>query len=350
MSSDAPLLRLGESTAEAVERVLQNVAPGAARVGAVRAGNGTEQAAEQAVQGLAMPAVCAEVSYVDGVTGGNVFLLPVEGARRLAATMMGGEAGDAVEGAELSELELSAVGEAMNQMMSAAAMATAGVLGQEVEIAPPNIRVLTTEAEAAEMLRASAAPHVLTTSFTVADVSARLVQLVPNAFVVRMDRALDAQTTEYTSAPLGAALRAVPVRVWAELGRARMPAGTSLDLPTGSVVELDREVEDPVDLYVDGLHFATGRLRVAEDGGLQLEVETVLGLQHGAAVAELAASPPAPADEPEGAEEPASADEPLVSDEPLVADEPAVAEAATELEPDEASRTEPESPTQSTEV
>ena len=62
-----------------------------------------------------------------------------------------------------------------------------------------------------------------------------------------------------------------------------MPAGTSLDLPTGSVVELDREVEDPVDLYVDGLHFATGRLRVAEDGSLQLEVEQVLGLQRAAA-------------------------------------------------------------------
>ena len=124
-----------------------------------------------------------------------------------------------------------------------------------------------------------------------ADVSARLVQLVPNAFVVRMDRALEAQTTEYTNAPLGDALRAVPVRVWAELGRARMPAGTSLDLPTGSVVELDREVEDPVDLYVDGLHFATGRLRVAEDGSLQLEVEQVLGLQ--------AAPPPWPSCPPQ---------------------------------------------------
>ena len=85
-----------------------------------------------------MPAVCAEVSYVDGVTGGNVFLLPVEGARRLAATMMGQDASDAVEGAELSELDLSAVGEAMNQMMSAAALATSGVLGQEVEIDPPD--------------------------------------------------------------------------------------------------------------------------------------------------------------------------------------------------------------------
>jgi flagellar motor switch protein FliN/FliY len=301
--SDAPLLSLGESTAEAVERALQNVYPGASRVGAVVAGRGAEQAGEQAVHGLAVPAVCAEVSYVDGVTGGNVFLLPVDGARRLAATM--GVEGDATagEGAELSEIELSAVGEAMNQMMSAAALATSGVLGQEVEIAPPQIRVVTTEAEAAEILRASAAPHVLTVNFTVADVSARLIQLVPNAFVVRMDRALESQTTEYTTAPLGAALRAVPVRVWAELGRARMPAGTSLDLPTGSVVELDREVEDPVDLYVDGLHFATGRLRVAEDGSLQLEVEEVVGLGGAeAAVAELA-PPPAPADEPEAAEE-----------------------------------------------
>jgi flagellar motor switch protein FliN/FliY len=337
MSADAPLLRLGESTAEAVEGALQSVVPGAARVGAVSASQG----AEQAVHGLAMPAVCAEVSYVDGVTGGNVFLLPVEGARRLAATMMGQDASDAVEGAELSELDLSAVGEAMNQMMSAAALATSGVLGQEVEIAPPQIRVVTSEAEAAEMLRASAAPHVLSTSFTVADVSARLVQLVPNAFVVRMDRALDAQTTEYTSAPLGAALRAVPVRVWAELGRARMPAGTSLDLPTGSVVELDREVEDPVDLYVDGLRFASGRLRVAEDGSLQLEVQTVHGLQHGAAVAELAPAASAIADEPEIEPEAAEA-----------ADEPEAADVAAEpvLEPEQASTTEPQSPTQSMEV
>jgi flagellar motor switch protein FliN/FliY len=190
------------------------------------------------------------------------------------------------------------------------------------------------------MLRASAAPHVLTVGFTVADVSARLVLLVPNAFVVRMDRALEAQTTEYTNAPLGAALRSVPVRVWAELGRSRMPAGTSLDLPTGSVVELDREVEDPVDLYVDGQRFATGRLRVAEDGSLQLEVEQVLGLQRAAVIGELA--PPS---------EPAVADasEPDVPD----AAEPDVPDAAEPVVADdlqEVPQAEPEIPTESKEV
>jgi flagellar motor switch protein FliN/FliY len=282
MTPDAPLLRLGESTAEAVERVLQTVCPGAQRGDGVTVGHGVDQAAEAAVAGLSFPAVAADVSYVDGVSGGNLFLLPLDGARRLAAAMMGDDANASQAGAELSELELSAVGEAMNQMMSAAAAATGGVLGQEVRISPPQIRVVADEAAAIEMLRADAPPHLLSSDFTVADAPSRLVQLVPNAFVVRMERALDSQTREYTSAPMGDALRAVPVRVWAELGRARMAAGNSLGLPTGSVVELDREVDDAVDLYVDGMRCATGRLMVAGDGSLQLAIDEVFGLQKGA--------------------------------------------------------------------
>jgi flagellar motor switch protein FliN len=292
MNVDDALVRLGESTSEAVAGILQMFAGDAAQPGPVAiVAPGT-----QPLQALSTPAVTASVSYVDGVTGGNVFLLPVDGARRLVATMTGDGGAPSAEGAELTEIELSAVGEAMNQMMSAAAVATAGVLGQEVEIAPPQIRVVATEAEAADLLRASAAPHMLTTGFTVADAAARLVQLVPNAFVVRMERALDSQTTEYTNAPLGDALRAVPVRVWAELGRAQMPAGASLGLPTGSVVELDREVDDPVDLYVDGLRFASGRLVVAEDGSVQLEVDEVHGLDRQAPVLE------APIEEPQAPE------------------------------------------------
>jgi flagellar motor switch protein FliN len=286
MSADAPLLRLGESTAEAVERVLQTVCAGAQRGGAVTVGHGVDEAAEQVVAGLSFPAVAADVSYIDGVSGGNLFLLPLDGARGLAAAMMGDDANGSPGGAELSELELSAVGEAMNQMMSAAAAATGGVLGQEVRISPPQIRVVADEAAAIEMLRADAPPHLLSSDFTVADAPSRLVQLVPNAFVVRMERALDSQTREYTSAPMGDALRAVPVRVWAELGRARMPAGNSLGLPTGSVVELDREVDDAVDLYVDGMRCATGRLMVADDGSLQLAIDEVFGLQNSAVPAD----------------------------------------------------------------
>jgi flagellar motor switch protein FliN/FliY len=287
VSNDAPLLRLGGSTAEAIEGLLKTFAPDGIRRGAVH----VRANAEEAAAGLVLPAVAADVSYVDGVTGGNLFVLPVEGARRLAAAMMGQDPDTVETGGELSELELSAVGEAMNQMMSAAAMATSGVLGQEVEIAPPQIRTVETEAEAVELLGASGSAHILTGDFTVLGAPSRLIQLVPNAFVVKMTRALDELTQEYTSAPLSDSLRAVPVRVWAELGRARMGAGASLGVATGSVLELDREVDEPIDLYVDGMRFAAGRLLVAEDGSLQLEVESVIGLQDRAPAADHSLEP-----------------------------------------------------------
>jgi flagellar motor switch protein FliN/FliY len=280
LTSDAPLLRLGESTAEAVERVLETVCAGARRDGGVTVGHGVDQAAEDAVAGLSFPAVAAEVSYVDGVSGGNLFLLALDGARGLAAAMMGDEAGASQAGAELSELELSAVGEAMNQMMSAAAVATARLIGKEVEIAPPEIHQFTDAAEAVRTYDTT--PYAITSQFWILGEACRLVQFIPNAFVVRMNRALSELTTEYTSehtdAPLSHSVRDIPLRLWAELGRVRMPLSDLVGLPPGAVVELDREVEHPIDLYVDDMPFATGRLLVTDDAEWAVRVETVHGL------------------------------------------------------------------------
>jgi flagellar motor switch protein FliN/FliY len=328
VSNDAPLLRLGGSTAEAIEGLLKTFAPDGIRRGAVN----VRTSADDAAAGLVLPAVAADVSYVDGVTGGNLFMLPVEGARRLAAAMMGQDPDSVETGGELSELELSAVGEAMNQMMSAAAMATSDVLGQEVEIAPPQIRTVETEAEAVELLGASGSAHILTADVTVLGAPSRLIQLVPNAFVVKMTRALDELTQEYTSAPLSDSLRGVPVRVWAELGRARMAAGASLGVATGSVVELDREVEEPIDLYVDGMRFATGRLLVAEDGTLQLQVESVIGLQTDTRPADQPLEPQPIVTEPEVPATVVSDEEPVAA----LAEDPEPAPAASDPEPEPA--------------
>lgn len=59
------------------------------------------------------------------------------------------------------------------------------------------------------------------------------------------------------------ALRLGNVVVWAEIGRARMPLYKLLAFGPGGVVELDRLPEDPVDLYVNGRRFATGRLEIS---------------------------------------------------------------------------------------
>jgi flagellar motor switch protein FliN len=271
VNAEQALLRLGASTSEAVQGVLQMFSPDGVAPGSVRVVPPDQSPFADAT----FPAIAADVSYVDGVTGGNVMVIGLEGARRLAAAMMGMDPMSVEAGGELSELEFSAVGEAMNQMMSAAAMATSKVLDEEVEIAPPDVRQL---ADANDSGDAWEHPgHATAVTFSFCGAPCLLVQLVPNAFIVRMTRALDEMTESHDDAPLGDALRDISVRVWAELGRMRMPSGRIVALPAGAVVELDRAVEAPIDLYADGMRFASGRLMITDDGSLAVRIESVLG-------------------------------------------------------------------------
>lgn len=60
------------------------------------------------------------------------------------------------------------------------------------------------------------------------------------------------------------ALMDVKVRVWAEIGRTRMPLADAVALTEGVLVELDKEHHEPIDLYVNGLHYGRGRLVMVE--------------------------------------------------------------------------------------
>lgn len=66
------------------------------------------------------------------------------------------------------------------------------------------------------------------------------------------------------NAPVGAegleAVHDVPVKVQAVLGRARMPVGELLHLTSGTVVELDRRVGEPVDIFVNDRLIARGEV------------------------------------------------------------------------------------------
>ena len=279
--SDDPLLRLGQSASEAVTGVLEMFAPGKVAAGdvSVVAGNPMEP--------LAVPAVATSVSYVDGVTGANVFVMTLDGARKLATAMMGMEQPEDPDAPELSELELSAVSEAMNQMMASAAIAISSVLGTEVEIGTPETRTFTDAAEALDAYPQT--PHAVRAAFTVCGEPCKLVQLVPNAFVVRMSSALDELGAEVAPgaepaapgvapapAPGIPSLAGIPVRVWAELGRAQMPSAQVVGMPAGAVVELNRSADEPIDLYVNGRRFATGRLMVVDGTDWAVRIETVL--------------------------------------------------------------------------
>ncbi|MET0309616.1 MAG: flagellar motor switch protein FliN [Sphingomonas sp.] len=56
------------------------------------------------------------------------------------------------------------------------------------------------------------------------------------------------------------AVHDVPVKVQAVLGRARMPVGDLLHLTSGTVVELDRRVGEPVDIFVNDRLIARGEV------------------------------------------------------------------------------------------
>lgn len=56
------------------------------------------------------------------------------------------------------------------------------------------------------------------------------------------------------------AVHDVPVKVQAVLGRARMPVGELLHLSSGTVVELDRRVGEPVDIFVNDRLIARGEV------------------------------------------------------------------------------------------
>jgi len=67
----------------------------------------------------------------------------------------------------------------------------------------------------------------------------------------------------------------VPVKVTAVLGKTRMNVAELMDLNAGAVIELDRRVGEPIDLYVNDKLIARGEL-VLVDGVLGVTMTEVV--------------------------------------------------------------------------
>ena len=82
------------------------------------------------------PCVFIHISYIDGIDGNNILILKEQDVKIITDLMMGGD-GSNTDG-ELSELHLSAISEAMNQMMGSAATSLSSMLEKKVDISPPS--------------------------------------------------------------------------------------------------------------------------------------------------------------------------------------------------------------------
>lgn len=82
------------------------------------------------------PCVFIEIKYTEGLDGSNILVLQERDVKVITDLMMGGD-GTNTEG-ELGELHLSAISEAMNQMMGSSATSISSMMGKKIDISPPN--------------------------------------------------------------------------------------------------------------------------------------------------------------------------------------------------------------------
>ncbi|MBU5483080.1 flagellar motor switch phosphatase FliY [Clostridium sp. MSJ-11] len=277
-----------------------------------------------------VPNVALEVKYTSGIVGENLLVMKVTDAAVVANLMMGGD-GKLENATSLSELEESAVSEAMNQMIGSAATSMATMFGREVNISPPVSRIwddLTSPlsnqlSEDEPIVKVSFSLNIGTL------VDSNIMQLLPiktarkivsimmgNEEPTDMDDKEIPQDASYgnhsghdtksfqedyshdndeiiapvaignekpievqqavfqpltqpqKSAPLPSnidLIMDVPLEISVVLGRTKLNIREILNLGTGSLIELDRLAEEPVEILVNGKRVAYGEVVVVDE-------------------------------------------------------------------------------------
>lgn len=273
-----------------------------------------------------VPNIALEVMYTSGIMGENLLVMKIEDAAVIANLMMGGNG--VAESNELSEIEISAVSEAMNQMIGSAATSMATMFSREVNISPPESRIWS-DASSNYSEHINEDEDIIQVSFrlTIGDlVDSHIMQILPvdtakkvvsimmgsespepekAAEPVRVEEPVkpqevqrqervsyeEPQSSYYQEPvrqqppvevqkaafqPLGNAAATsmpknidlildVPLEISVVLGRTKKNIKDILSLGTGSLIELDKLAEEPVEILVNGKRVAYGEVVVVDE-------------------------------------------------------------------------------------
>ena len=86
------------------------------------------------------PCVALQLGYKEGLNGQNILILKERDVMVITDLMMGGD-GTNTSG-ELNELHLSAISEAMNQMMGSSSTSLSSMINKKIDILPPKAKVI----------------------------------------------------------------------------------------------------------------------------------------------------------------------------------------------------------------
>ncbi len=93
-------------------------------------------------EGFETPNIVLDIEYITGIVGRNILIVKIQDGMVISNLMMGGDGQVDPSVSTLSEIEISAVSEAMNQMIGSAATSMATMFGRKVDISPPTSKVI----------------------------------------------------------------------------------------------------------------------------------------------------------------------------------------------------------------
>ena len=273
------------------------------------------------------PCVFIQIKYTVGLNGTNILVLKEHDVKVITDLMMGGD-GTNVDG-ELSDLHLSAISEAMNQMMGSSSTSLSSMLGKTIDISPPEASLVDLHSKEPRELSPFLEDRFVKISFRMQIddlVDSTLMQLYPldfaksvyETFMAQQMGSIAAAEPTPTPAPTPAApaptpapapdmgmpqmgmppmgygmpnvniqpaqfqnfaqgqgemvsaesiglIRDVPLEVTVELGRTSKSISDILEFAPGTIIELDKIAGEPIDVLVNGKFVAKGEVVVIEE-------------------------------------------------------------------------------------
>ncbi|MDR9791896.1 flagellar motor switch phosphatase FliY [Aeribacillus sp. FSL K6-2848] len=258
------------------------------------------------------PYVAIEVVFTEGLSGSNLLVIKQSDAAVIADLMIGG---DGSNPDELGEIQLSAVQEAMNQMMGSASTSMSTVLNKKIDISPPRLELLNVkEGEGTDAIPDDELLVKVSFRLTVGNlIDSNIMQLLPLDFAkqlvvelmnkagkeasnnvqtepeeVRENQQLhieksekekaqpvevkpvefatfDEQTNQSVDTHNLELLLDIPLNVTVELGRTKRSIKQILELSKGSIIELDKLAGEPVDIFINSKKVAKGEVVVIDE-------------------------------------------------------------------------------------
>lgn len=158
-----------------------------------------------------LPCVALQIGYKEGLDGNNLLVLKERDVKVITDLMMGGD-GTRIDD-ELSELHLSAIGEAMNQMMGSSSTSLSSMINKKIDILPPIAQVI----QLNDQLQFETSAPFLNGEFvkvsfkmTIGDlVDSAMMQLFPISFAKELYAMFMATTVEADDSNLASGMNAM---------------------------------------------------------------------------------------------------------------------------------------------